>query len=167
MPAESIHERIAEALRLRLASIVEGPEYWHTPAAVVRTTFFEDDQLDSSLSHVILVRPGDERHREVGTGDAASGGEIAAEMEVFLLVAKQHRPPTESPYEETAPTRWTVIDRCVRDVLRSLFLEPTLGGLAINVERDGLEVDRARYVAGWALAEIRTWVTYRYLAANP
>lgn len=166
---EPYHERIAEAIRTRLAGITAGASYWYTPSKVLRTVVFDEGDLDVSHDLVILIAPGDETHREAGTGDASSGGEMAVEAEIRLLAAKRYNPATENPYQEQAPTRWTIGNRLVRDVLKALLSDVTLGGLAQNIHAkgDGIVADRARFIAGWALVELRLVVLYRYLAANP
>jgi hypothetical protein len=161
--AESIHEQIAAALRTSLAAITAdgGTTYWYKPDVVARVTFFDEMQLDRGYQHVVLVRPGDEMHSEYQTG------QCQANAEMFVLVARQFDGATENPYRESEPTRWQIANRCVRDVLRALWSDVTLGGLAQNIVADSLVVDRARYVAGWCLAELRFEVTYVYSKATP
>jgi hypothetical protein len=159
---ESRHEQIAAALMATLAAIVaDTSNYWYTPSQVQRTVVFEDAWLDSSLDYIILIRPGEERHLE------EANKTIDGFMEIYLLVLKQHRPSTENPYTEEAPTRWTVVDRCTRDILKKLLADVTLGGLAVNLFSEGVIVDRERFIEGWATQETRFSIQYRYRFAAP
>lgn len=173
MASESIHEQIAAALRTLLAGIT-GSSYWYdlsdtTKNQVVRTTFFEDADLKEEYDHIILIRPGDETIRELSTGDASSGGGLRGEMEVFILVAHRFETASENPFEEATPTRWTIADRAVFDILRKLFLGPgvTLSGVAVNVAEQPILIDRARYLPKWAIAELRLLISYDSMATSP
>lgn len=159
---ESRHEQIAEALKASLAAIVaDGANYWYTPTQVQRTTIFEDAWLDSSLDYIVLIRPGPERHVEESTRG------LDGFMEIYLLVLKRHTPSTENPYIQEAPTRWTVVDRCARDILKRLLVDVTLGDLAVNIFAEGCTIDRERFIEGWALQEMHFTVHYHYLAFAP
>lgn len=159
---ESRHEQIAAALKATLAAIVaDGANYWYTPTQVQRTVIFEDAWLDSSLDYIILIRPGEERHVEAGTRT------VDGYMEIFLLVLKRFTPATENPYTEDAPTRWTVVDRCTRDILKKLLVDVSLGDLAINLFGEGCIVDRERFIEGWAVQETRFSIYYHYRMDAP
>lgn len=159
---ESVHEQVAEALRSLLAGITaDGTSYHYTPDAVYRVSFFEDRFLDRSNPHTILIRPGDEQHEEYATQT------VKANAEFYILVAYNIGPATENPASADTPTRWTHIDRAVRDVLKKLWSDPQLGGLAINIAAETLDISRDVSVEGWALAEIRTVVSYIYTKETP
>lgn len=163
--AESVHEQIADALVTSFEAISgdAGITYWETPSTVRRVAFFPEDQdLGREYDVIYLLRPGDENVVEEGTS-----GMCRAEAEFFLVVAKQHNVPTENPWIESAPTRWTVANRLVRDVLRKLLSDVTLGGLVVNVVADSISIDRDRYLPNWVLAEIRFVVEYPFQAATP
>ena len=168
--AESNHELIAEAVRSSLAAINgdSGLTYWFTPGAVVRTLWFEEtgpnSVLDSSITGPIYaIRPGEEDHTE-GTTQ-----EIDAAMDLFILVAAPFGTP-DSPFEPANPSRWTVINRMVRDVLRKLLQDVQLlsiGGAVENVMATPTIVDRDRFVEGWAIAEIHLRISYSYVGGVP
>lgn len=163
--SESIHEQIAAALETSLAAIVgdRGATYWYTPTVVKRVTFFPEEQdLDPTCDVIYLLRPGDEDIVEEETSAGCRG-----QMELFLVVAKLYKVPTENPFKEEAPTRWTVVNRLVRDAVRCLLSDVTVGGLVINVLTTSLSVDRDRYLPTWAIAELRFVVEYPFLASAP
>lgn len=161
--AESIIEQAAQQLRTDLAAIVSdsGITYWYTPDKVWLVTFFEDRFLDTSRDHIIMIRPGDELHEE------QTSQRVRATQEFYILIAKRHTPSTELPETADTPTRWTVINRCVRDVMRALWADPQLNGLVENLAVEPVVVDRARLVEGWALAEIRLVAAYSYTKGAP
>jgi hypothetical protein len=168
--AESIHEQLAAAVQASLAAIAgdAGATYWYTPGAVVRTLWFDEDGpnnvLDASISGPIYaVRPGDEQHEEKVTQSTD------AEADLFILVAKVFR-DSDSPFKPASPSRWTVINRMVRDVLRKLLQDPQLlsvGGAVDNIFVVPGIVYRDRWVDGWAIAEIHLRIGYRYLGGVP
>jgi hypothetical protein len=156
--AESVHEQIAAELQTKFAAILsdDGTAYWYTPDSVKRVAFFPDSTaLDTSQEVIYLLRPGDEQITEEETGGGCRG-----EAEFFLVVARQHQAPTENPWLEEAPTRWTVANRLVRDAIRALLADVTLGTLVVNVVADSVSID-------WALAELRFVVEYQFQAATP
>lgn len=167
--AESIHTQIAEALRVRLAAIVgdNGTTYWYTPERAVRVGQYDRLIADPSLGQVYAIRPGEETHREYSTGDAISGGVVAAEAELFVLMLRPTEASDDAPFGADGVTKSLEQDRMVRDFLRALWLDVTLGGLALNVVDGSLIVDRDVDVEGWAAAEARLTVSYTYLARTP
>lgn len=163
--AESVHEQIAAALVASFEAITAdgGTTYWETPSTVRRVAFFPEEQdLGREYDVIYLLRPGDENVVEEGTS-----GMCKAEAEFFLVVAKQHNVPTENPWLEATPTRWTVANRLVRDALRKLLADVTLAGLVVNVVADSISIDRDRYLPNWVLAELRFVVEYPFQAATP
>jgi hypothetical protein len=155
-PAESIHEQIKAKLVAGFTAIAAGADYWYTPAAVKAVSFFPDEPvLDTTVGDVLyLLRPGDENVVEEATGRAR------AEAEFFLVVARQHRVATENPFSEDPPTRWTIVNRLVRDAVRCLLSDVTLSGLAVNVDTNSISIDRSGYITTWAFAELRFTVSY-------
>jgi len=92
---------------------------------------------------------------------------MRAEAEFYLVLARQGKWSTENVYREESPTRWQISNRMIRDAVKKLFSDVTLGGLANNIITDSLVVDRARYMDGWAIAELRFVVQYNFLASAP
>jgi hypothetical protein len=166
MSYESKHEQIAAALRDHLAGIVGdgGINYWFTPGGVGRCLAWDPSYLDASLGHIILLRPGQELHRE------EANKMVQTDMEVWILVARKHSPTTENPFVEDAPTRWTLIDRAVRDVLKRIWdwmSSPALASLVLNIATEGIPVERDDYAAGWALVELHCVILYQYNRVAP
>jgi hypothetical protein len=161
--SESVHEQIAAAIQTALAGIVadNGTTYWYRPNAVRRVVWFDEQYLDSSLAVIYLLRPGIERVSE------EASQQIAGSAEFFLVVARRHEKVSEDPARETAPTRWTVADRMVRDVLKKLLADPTLGGKCDNVFAEDVTIDRDMYLDTWALAELRFIAQYTTAGSAP
>ena len=158
------------AIQTSLAAIVAdgGATYWYTPT-VVRTLWFSDEEGDLNLLQeeiggpIYAIRPGDEIHNEGATGG------MYVEADVFVLVATPFTDP-ETPFVPAVPSRWTVVNRMVRDVLRKLLVDVRLisvGGAVDNIFAAPVIVDRDRFVEGWAIAEIQLQVSYRYLGGVP
>ena len=168
--AESNHWLIAEAIRAKLAAIVSdgGATYWYTPSYALRVTSYERLLADTSLTHIYALRAGEELHGEQGTGSVSTGGSVRATAELNLLMLRKDESATTNPFEEASPTREQIVDRMVRDVLRALWTDVTLGGLAINIAASSLFIDRDVAIEGpWAVAEARFSVDYDYLALTP
>jgi hypothetical protein len=167
--AESLHHQIAEALRTRLAAITGdgGTTYWYTPAGVARVQAYDRLVADPTVGMVYAIRAGEERHREEGTGSPTTGGLVAAEAEFWVLMLRPTEATDDNPFGADASTKATEQDRMVRDFLRALWLDVTLGGLANNIVDGSLIVDRDMEVEGWAVAEARFAVFYSYPARTP
>lgn len=164
--AASKHEQIAAALVSAFSSIVaDGEDYNFTPAHVIRVRWWNRKWLtDEKRPLIIFVRPGQEAHREYATEQAA------ADMELLLLVcSKDARGSENDAFKEAAGSEsgWQVENKAVRDVLRKIWEDVTLGGLADNLVRDSLIVDRAQAVAGWDVTEIRFVISYHYQKDAP
>lgn len=164
--AESRHEQIAVALRDHLAGIIAdgGANFWYTPAAVGRCLAWDDSFLDASLDYMLFLKPGLETHREEATK------QVRAEAEMLVLIARKVAPVTERPFVEEEPSRWTIVDRCVRDVLKKLWdwtSNEDLATLIINIATEGVVVNRDDTAAGWALGELRFVVDYQYQKVYP
>lgn len=169
--AESVHEQIAAALYDQFAEIVGdgGVTYWHT-WRVGRTTAFEESDFDDSVgqsAHMVL-RPGEETFAEETSGGAGEIG-ITADAEFFVLLATPFNAATESPWEqEGGDSRWLVVNRLVRDFVKKLFSDVQLAGLAENVVKDSLVIDRnIQPKPGWAMAEARFVVQYSFQSGTP
>jgi len=162
--AESQHSRIAEALKARFAAIVgdNGTTYWYTPARVARVQAYDRLIADPSVGAVYAIRAGEERHTEEGTG-----GLVGAEAEFWTLLLRPTLSSDDNPFGTDESTKAIEQDRMVRDFLRALFLDVTLGGLASNVVDGSLVIDRDVDVEGWACAEARYTVRYSYQALAP
>jgi hypothetical protein len=167
--AESLHHQIAEALKARFAAIVgdNGTTYWYSPDRVVRVQAWDRLIADPTVGCVYGLRAGEERHREEGTGAPSSGGQVGAEAEFWVLMLRPTAAVDESPFGEDASVKATEQDRMVRDFLRALWLDVTLGGLASNVADGSLVIDRDVDVEGWAVVEARFTVLYSYPARTP
>lgn len=168
--AESRHSQIVEALRTRLAAIVGdgGSTYWYTPARVVRAQVYDRLLADDSVgTPIYALRAGEETHEEESTGDAVSGGGIRARAEVFVLLMARTQAADDSPFGFDGETKALEQDRMIRDVLKKLWQDVTLGGLATNLSDGQLVVDREVDVEGWACVEVRLAVVYSYLAGTP
>lgn len=164
--AESIAEQIAEALKTALEGIVAdgGTTYWYRPDKVLRVSFFPDQfTFDPAYGEVqYVLSPDPEEIVEEGTSH-----QCKAELGFVLQVAKQHRVPTENPYLEQPPIRWTVANRLIRDAVKRLDADVQLAGLAVNVNTVGISIDRDQYAEGWAMAQLRFTVSYDFNGATP
>ena len=168
--AESIHNQIIAALVTRLEALEEdgGSTCWYTPNRVVVVNSYERLLADPTIKHIYALRPAEETHEEHHTGSSAAGGGLRAIAEFYLLMMRRDEREAMNPFEEATPTRATIVDRIVRDVLRALFLDVTLGGLAINIVQGSLVIDRDLDIEGkWAVAEARFGIDYEYLAGTP
>lgn len=167
--AESVHHRIAEAIKARLAAIVgdNGATYWYSPDRVVRVQAWDRLIADPTVGMVYGIRAGEERHREESTGGPSTGGIVAAEAEFWVLMLRPSSAADDQPFGADESTKATEQDRMVRDFLRALWLDVTLGGLASNISDGSLAIDRDVDVEGWAVAEARFVVLYSYPARTP
>lgn len=171
--AESVHEQIAAGLAAAFAAIVAdgGASFWYTPDKVGRVTFYTDSLLRPEYSTLYVLRPGDENHRE----ETSSGG-VSVTAEFFVLIAKKLDVASEDPFDPArdTPTRETVVNRVVRDAVKTLWANVQLGGIvngtvenivtgSLFVERSAVELADVR----WALAELRFEVLYSYLKGTP
>lgn len=166
---ESKHNQIADALKARFAAIVAdgGATYFYTPAQVARVQAYDRLLADPTVGQVYALRAGEERHREESTGGAVTGGIVAAEAEFFVLLLRPTAAVDDNPFGADASTKAIEQDRMVRDFLRALFLDVTLGGLASNIVDGSLIVDRDMEIEGWAVAEARFTVLYTYPSRTP
>jgi hypothetical protein len=148
-----------EALVTRLRTIEGGAGgYAYTPTKVQRVDVYEDHCFDSSLDVIYLIRPGQERRNTVDSGNSRG------DLEVFILVAKRHGDASETPFQQSSPSRWQVAGEMVSDVVQRLGEDNTLGapGTVIDCIRGGIDVDYERDYPNWAIAEIRIQLHYHY-----
>jgi hypothetical protein len=93
-------------------------------------------------------------------------------MDVFILCLQPYR-QSDMPFKPGSPSRWTVVNRGIRDVLRKLLTDVQLlsvGGAdhpVENVFATPVIVDRDRWLEGWAAAEIHFRVSYTYADGTP
>ena len=164
--AESIAEQIAEALVSSLSGIVgdNGAAYWYTPDTVVRVSYFPNQWLPApEVGRVqYVLSPGSESVIEETTSNGAK-----AEAEFILQLCYLLDAATENPYEQIALTRWTVVNRMVRDAVKRLLSNVTLTGLVGNVVSDSISIDREQYSPRWAMAQLRFTVEYPFQADTP
>lgn len=164
--AESVAEQIAAALKTTLAAITSdaGATYWYTPTSVLRVAFFPTNWVlaPDPGAVVYVLSPGGEEVSEETTSQGC-----ASEHEFVLQVAKLLDAATENPYLEGTPTRWTVVNRLVRDALRCLFVDVTLAGLVRNISVSSVSVDREQYDPRWAMAQLRFTVSYSFPGSTP
>jgi hypothetical protein len=164
--AESIVEQIAAALKTSFSGIVgdAGASYWYTPDKVVRVSFFPDDfsfdEAHGSTIYVLSQAAEDVSEERSSHGCTSSAGFV-------LQVGRLHKVASENPYLEVAPIRATVINRIVRDAIKRLFADVTLGGLAANVVETSLSIDRDQYHPHWAMAQLAFQVEYRFDGGAP
>jgi hypothetical protein len=92
---------------------------------------------------------------------------VAAEAEFWVLLLRPTLASDDNPFGSDESTKAVEQDRMVRDFLRALLLDVTLGGLVSNVVDGSLVIDRDVDVEGWACAEARFTVRYSYQALTP
>lgn len=168
--ADLKREQILARLATNMAAI-RGPNYSMSDTAttrVVRLKLVDDHRLlDQGLAQIIAISAStDETHSE------RACGVIAAQMEVFVLLLRQHGESSGHPFEiaNESPSEELVVNRMVQDFLKALWADPTLGGLArnvVNADGPGVSINRVFDQQGWAAAEARFQVDYDYLAGAP
>src|SRR5262249_13042583 len=143
-----------------------GATYWYTPT-VIRTPGASAALLDVDVAAVnpaiYAVIPDEEEHVEEATQM------MQAFMKIYVFLAVRFQPASELPFTQSAPIRWTVQNRAVRDVLKKLLTDVTLGGLVLNLFGDRVLVDRSArtYEDGWALVFMYFRVLYSYPFGAP
>lgn len=170
---EPIQEQVAAALRTWLAGIVAdgGTNYHYTPELVVRRQVYFDDDPPVDFDVVYLLRPGQTRHVEAGTGGATT---VLAEF--FLVVAKAIGAADMEPNDVGEVGRDTLAQRVAADAVRRLLrwrADSGAGGLRGLIENvadpdseGGIAVDFERDVASHAVAELRFVVRFAYREAQ-
>jgi hypothetical protein len=170
--AESLNEQIAVALQAKLASIVGdgGASYWYTPTVIrtpgVSAALLDLDVATTAAPAIYAVIPDEEEHLE------EASGLMQAYMKIYLFLAVRFQPDKELPFDQSAPIRWTVQNRMVRDVLKKLLTDLTLGGLVLNLfggPGDRVLIDRSArtYEDGWAIVFVHFRIFYGYQFGAP
>lgn len=156
--AESTHEQIAQALKTRLETITtDSPKVLRCrdwPSAAV---------AERELTIYLKANPYTSTE---GTSGDANGGFAEERASFSILIVKLYERSSnnaedeEQRSEDLAPT---VISRCIRDVVKALLSEVTLGGLAWNVADGQIEIDPDFRISGACLsAELTFSVKYHY-----
>lgn len=162
--------QVLQRVQTDLAAILAdgGASYWYTPAAVHVVKTWDDERLwDPSRQVIYAVRREARHHEEESTGSNATGGYMAAAVDIHILVSQVFTPsaPTDTPDEVL------VVERMERDVLRKLLFEDVkLGGLVNNIALAGEGIDDTvieNAPAGWACGEITFRAGYTYPAVAP
>jgi hypothetical protein len=161
--AESIHYAIGEALKARLVALTgdNGAAYWYTPDRVVRVQSYDRLVSDPTVGMAYAIRAVEERHREEATQT------VMAEAEWWVLMLRPTEATDDNPFGSDESTKAREQDRMARDFLKALWVDVTLGGLALNVVDGSLFVDRDMDVEGWAVVEARFSILYSYPKATP
>jgi hypothetical protein len=158
----SARSDVLAALSAIFAAIQPGASfgYVYTPNAVKRVQFFpqNDVTLDSSLTTIYLIRVERETHTLGPTSCSVDGV-----LETYVLMARRFEEATENPYL-SEPVRCTTVDNLIDDAKEALINNPKLGipGVVIDALSQGIIVERDFYSAGWAAAEMRLGIQYRY-----
>jgi len=154
----SKHETVAAAVQTQLAAATTDV---YPPDDVSRVSFFVEGDLETGKRTRYFLRPASE-DRAIRDSTNTDG-----KLEMFLLVATRHTPPSEAAGAEETPTRWQKAADMVADVLQKLMSAGgNLSGVAIDTARGHFIVDYERALEGWALAEIRFVAQYRYVTAG-
>lgn len=170
--ADAKAEQIADAMRTLLAAITgdSGTTYWYTPSAVVRAPGLTSECLDTSKgspSTIYVLSPGEEEHERATLG--GTSGSYFADARIDLSLCQHFTPGTENPHNSPPdPSRWEIQNRMAQDVLKRLYTDTTLGGLALNlavttVHREAEET----FDPQWAMTFMRVRVFYQYAASAP
>lgn len=163
---ESIVEQIVAAIKTDLEAIVgdSGTNYWYTPDIVVRVDEYRNAHLKEIYDTIYLIR---ETGYERTTDIAAAFGEVGAMLEVFVMaLTKDPRNADERDPFDATTLAGTYRNRMVRDVVKKLESDRTLGGLAFNVEYSGVGRDFEE-PEGWIVAEIAFDVHYIHTLETP
>jgi hypothetical protein len=163
---ESIVEQILAAIKTSLEAITgdDGTTYWYTPGTVVRTDYFDSRQMFRTGfgDYLYFIRDtGDENE----TVDPTAFGERADDLDVFIMLAAQDTRGDRDPFTATLLSG-TIRNRMVKDVVKKLEGDLTLGGVAFNI-RAGLKRRDFVEPEGWILAEVHFIVTYYHTLGSP
>jgi hypothetical protein len=170
---ESKAEQAIEALCEQLAAnmIADGAVYHYNAVRVLRYPTWQGIDLNQFVDDpeyplggdgaLILVRPG----MEVIAEEAS--GQLLCELDVYLVIAAVYQPTSEDGSAEPVLEQ-TVQNRLVRDVLKAVFEDVSLGGAADVYNARVSDVDRAsHYVEGWAIVELTLRIQYGPNRENP
>ncbi len=158
--AESVHDQIADRIVTVLSAITgdAGTTYWETPNVVTRVPVFpRESDLDSSQALHYLLRPGYEELRE-------GLGYFEGYADFFLVGARR--------YATGGTSRWTYMDRMVRDAVKALAADINLGmgsDVVTNVFGEGtVRVNReTEQSESWVFVELFWTTAYRFQAGTP
>lgn len=163
--AESLVERISAAIKTDLEGITgdSGTTYWYTPGKVIRVDYTESRVVFKTGygNPVYMVSDtGDD-----GPGAVAEFGETGRTLGVFVLCAYQDDRGERDPYEAST-LAGTIRNRMIRDVVKKIELDSTLGGLAFDVVYRDVKRDFEEPI-GWILGEVYFEVTYEHTIGAP
>lgn len=164
--AESKVEQILAAIKTQLEAISEddGTTYWYTPGKVIRVDYTESRvQFKEGYGNPIYMvsDTGDDGPHPI----VAAFGETGRRLGVFVLTAYQDSRGDRDAYTATTLSG-TIRNRMVKDVVKRIELNRTLGGLVfdteyLDVKRDFVEPE------GWILGEVYFDVTYQHDIGDP
>ncbi len=162
---ESLVERIVAAVKTDIEAIAgdNGTNYWYTPDIVVRVDHYEREHLKEAYDIIYLLREtGDER-----IANFAAFGEVSSIFEIFVMaMQKDTRNADERDPFDASTLSGTIRNRMLRDVIKKLEGNHTVGGLAYNLEYTGVGRDFEE-PAGWIVGEVAFDVTYTHDMENP
>jgi hypothetical protein len=162
---ESLVEQAVAAIKADLEAIAgdNGTNYWYTPEAVVRVDEYRSAHLKERYDTIYLLREtGPER-----TIPGAAFGEVDAIVEQYVLMARRDgRNADERDPFDASTLSGTIRNRMIRDVVKKLESDYTLGGLVFNVEYKSVERD-FQEPEGWIVAEVAFDVTYSHSRETP
>ncbi len=163
--AESLVEQIVAAIKTDIEAIAgdNGTNYWYTPDIVVRVDEYRNSHLKEAWDIIYLLREtGDERITPY-----AAFGEVSAIVEMFVMVMQKdtRNADERDPFDATTFSG-TIRNRMIRDVVKKIEGNHTMGGLAYNVEYRGIARDFEE-PEGWIIGEIAFDVTYTHNMETP
>lgn len=118
--AESRRELITEAF-LAVLDTIAPPSYLTTVDTVTRWRLPFSVQKDNT---VLIVKQGEER----ADRDTSSFGKLNRTMQLLVIVQIRHDPAQDNLATDT------VLNRMEQDIYHAISADPTLGGLAMDVE---------------------------------
>lgn len=158
--AESIQEQIATALRTRFLAITAdgGTTYWYKPDAV----------LVAEMTATVLSGAGGARTLYVLDPRSCSVTEesnlsLRGELELHLIVLYDMRAATIDPWVTVSThDRFLYESRLVRDAIRCLQADVTLGNITINTNASSIDVEYGLHLEAdkWACAALTFTVSY-------
>jgi hypothetical protein len=158
--AESIPEQIAAALRSRFLAITAdgGTTYWYKPDAVLVAEMTETVLTGAGGARTIYVL--DPRSCSVVEESNLS---LRGELELHLIVLYDMRLATIDPWATaTTHDRFLLESRMVRDAIRCLQADVTLGAITINTNASSIDVEYGLHIEAekWACAALTFSVSY-------
>lgn len=133
------HSDIISALRVLLASITTGSEYWFTPSVVAEADgAFMNDLQNNAFEHVILISSGDEFVSE------EVGEIIEHTWEVFIAASRKWQTLSDpmKRQRESRVAKLTIQNRMLHDIEKVIMSDVQLGGLVDNAIWPRAEVNR-------------------------